>query len=137
MCVNFIHFILFEVDSQRQTFKKLYYFRQLFIIINCYQNFCQKKVAGDIFFIFFFIVDVDVCHRVWNVDSCRVSQQTTHWTFYLYLTRICDKKPCLVKRRWYTIQMLIEFTLRFGKRFQSFSYSKNKLTFRERLANRG
>ena len=42
----------------------------------------RRKSPDKYFFISCF--DVDVCHEVWIVDSCRVSEQTTYWTLDLY-----------------------------------------------------
>ena len=77
VCINFIHLILFKIDSERQIFEKIYR-ANLFTI--------RRKSPEEYFFIFCF--NLDVCHGVWIGNSCQISQQTTYWTPYLYLARI-------------------------------------------------
>ena len=81
VCVNFIHFILFKVGSEQQSFEKLFV-----TILFTLRIFTRRKLLQKYFFIFCF--DVEVYVGVWIVRSRLVSQQTI---YFLYLKRTQDK----------------------------------------------
>ena len=93
--INFIYFILFKFDSEWQIIVIVF---GDFIY---YQSFCQKKVAGEIFFYILFW-----CRYLkWSLNRGLMSSKPTKYLLdfiFIFNKNICEK-PRLVKRRWNTM----------------------------------